>query len=64
MNSDSHQEQLKDLSARDECQEKSYCQKKKAEIQKSFSNSHRSDDVSLISSTMSEEEESQVEKNF
>jgi predicted RNA binding protein with dsRBD fold (UPF0201 family) len=29
MNNDSHQEQLKDLFARDECQEKSYCQKKR-----------------------------------
>jgi hypothetical protein len=40
INSDSHQEQLKDLSARDECQEKSYCQKKETEIQKSFSDFH------------------------
>jgi hypothetical protein len=36
MNNDSHQEQLKDLSARDECQEKSYCQKKKLKFRKAF----------------------------
>jgi hypothetical protein len=64
MNSDSHQEQLKDLSARDECQEKSYRQKKEAEIQKSFSNSYRSDDVFLTSSMMSEKKKSQIEENF
>ncbi len=29
MNNDSHQEQLKDLSTRDECQKKSYLSKKK-----------------------------------
>ncbi len=28
MNNDSHQKQLKNLFARDECQEKDYCQKK------------------------------------
>jgi hypothetical protein len=55
---------LKDLSARHECQEKDYCQKKKTEIQKSFSNFHRSNDISLTFNTMSEEEKSQVEENI
>ncbi len=58
INNDSHQKQLKNLFARDECQEKSYCQKKEIEIQKIFSDFHRSNDVSLTFSTMNETKKS------